>query len=84
MGIKLFDFCKISIHIIIPFALIAIQPDLGTALLLLFIGFGILFVVGVDWKIWAVIILVLSFISPFTYSYLLKDYQKKRVTEFFK
>jgi rod shape determining protein RodA len=81
-GYKLKQFLKIFIFILIPFILIAIQPDLGTALILLFIGIGVLFIVGVDWKIWATILLLLSILSPFMYSYLLKDYQKKRVTEF--
>jgi rod shape determining protein RodA len=81
-GYGLFDFCKISIYILIPFGLIFSQPDLGTAILLLLIGFGVLFIVGVNWKIWAVIVLGISFLSPLGYTYLLKDYQKKRVTQF--
>ncbi|OCL86409.1 Rod shape-determining protein RodA [Aliarcobacter thereius] len=76
------DFAYFSIFILIPFFLIAIEPDLGTALVMLLVGYGILFVIGVNWKIWlAIFIFVLTFI-PFSYSYILKDYQKKRVHDF--
>ena len=66
----------------LPFLLIAKEPDLGTALVLLFVGYGILFIIGVNWKIWATIIITLGIASPFIYTYLIKDYQKKRITDF--
>ena len=81
-GYGLIEFLKISFYIMLPFCLIIIQPDLGTALILLFIGFSILFIVGVDWKIWAIIALLVGILSPFGYTYALKDYQKRRITEF--
>jgi len=46
------EFMKLSFFIILPFVLIAKEPDLGTALITLIIGFGVLFIVGVDKKIW--------------------------------
>ncbi|NPA11245.1 MAG: FtsW/RodA/SpoVE family cell cycle protein, partial [Epsilonproteobacteria bacterium] len=49
------EFLKLSVYIIIPFLLIAKEPDLGTALITLIIGFGILFIIGVDKKIWIAI-----------------------------
>ena len=45
------EFAKLSIIIIIPFLLIAKEPDLGTALVLLISGFGILFLAGVKARI---------------------------------
>lgn len=78
-GIK--DFIKIAFHIVLPFILIMIQPDLGTALVLLIVGFGVLFLVGVNPKIWITLIVVVAVASPLLYSSL-KDYQKKRITEF--
>jgi len=80
-GYGLWMFIKLSIVIIIPFLLIAKEPDLGTALVLLITGYGILFVVGIDWKIWTVIFLVLAFSAPVLYGQL-KPYQKKRITDF--
>ncbi|WP_368030983.1 FtsW/RodA/SpoVE family cell cycle protein [Arcobacter sp. s6] len=81
-GYKILDFIYFSFYILLPFILIAKEPDLGTALVLLFVGYGILFIIGVNWKIWATIIIVVGIASPFIYTYLIKDYQKKRITDF--
>ncbi|PHS31254.1 MAG: rod shape-determining protein RodA [Sulfurovum sp.] len=80
-GYGLFQFLKLSIVIIIPFILIAKEPDLGTALVLLITGYGILFIVGVNWKIWTSIIIILGLSAPLLYGQL-KPYQKKRITDF--
>lgn len=81
-GYNFKEFLYFSFYIILPFILIAKEPDLGTALVLLLVGYGILFIVGVNWKIWAGIILILAVSSPLTYTYLIKDYQKKRIKDF--
>ena len=75
-GYRIKDFAKISFYILLPFILIAKEPDLGTALVLLLIGYGVLFYIGVYWKIWAVITGVILLLSPITYEFLLRDYQK--------
>lgn len=80
-GYGILNFIKLSIVIVIPFLLIAKEPDLGTALVLLITGYGILFVVGINWKIWAAIIIILGLTAPLLYGQL-KPYQKKRVTDF--
>ncbi|MEA1956637.1 MAG: FtsW/RodA/SpoVE family cell cycle protein [Campylobacterota bacterium] len=79
-GIK--DFLKISFYILLPFFLIAKEPDLGTALVLLFIGYGVLFFIGVYWKIWAAIITIILLASPLVYQFALHDYQKIRIKDF--
>jgi len=76
------EFFKISFYILLPFILIAKEPDLGTAMILLIIGYGVLFLIGVNWKIWASIIIFLSIFAPVSYKYLLHDYQKKRINDF--
>ena len=81
-GYNFIDFLYFSFYILLPFFLIAKEPDLGTALVLSFVGYGILFIIGVNWKIWASIVLVIGISSPFIYTYLIKDYQKKRITDF--
>jgi rod shape determining protein RodA len=81
-GYNLKDFAYFSFYILLPFVLIAKEPDLGTALVLLFVGYGVLFLIGVNWKIWASIILIIGISSPFIYTYLIKDYQKKRIVDF--
>ncbi|WP_121626844.1 FtsW/RodA/SpoVE family cell cycle protein [Poseidonibacter antarcticus] len=81
-GYSFIDFLYFSFYILLPFVLIAKEPDLGTALVLLLVGYGILFIIGVNWKIWTSIILLIGIASPFIYTYLIKDYQKKRITDF--
>ena len=75
------EFSKIGIYIIIPFVLILKEPDLGTALMLFIIGFGVLFIIGVDIKIWMSIVVAVVISAPLIYSNL-KPYQKKRINDF--
>ncbi len=81
-GYRIKEFLKISIYILLPFFLIAKEPDLGTALILLFIGYSVLFYIGVYWKIWAVILGAILLFSPLAYKFLLHDYQKTRIKDF--
>jgi len=81
-GYRLKDFLKISFYILLPFILIAKEPDLGTALVLLLIGYGVLFFVGIYWKILATIVTTILLVSPIVYKYGLHDYQKTRITDF--
>lgn len=81
-GYRLKDFAKMSAFILIPFILIAKEPDLGTATVLMLIGFGILFYVGVYWKIWAVLVTFALLFMPIAYKFLLHDYQKERIRDF--
>jgi len=76
------EFLKFSIYIIIPFILILKEPDLGTALILLIIGFGVLFIAGIDKKVWISLIILGSVFTPIYYKYFMKDYQKKRIESF--
>ncbi|MEA2111511.1 MAG: FtsW/RodA/SpoVE family cell cycle protein [Campylobacterota bacterium] len=80
-GYNLKEFLKISFYILLPFFLIAKEPDLGTALVLLLLGFSILFFVGVNWKIWATLVTAVIISAPLLYSQL-HDYQKKRIKDF--
>lgn len=81
-GYRLKEFFKLSFYILLPFVLIAKEPDLGTALVLLLIGYGVLFFIGVHWKIWAFIISAILLFSPLAYKFMLHDYQKIRITDF--
>ena len=78
-GYGLFQFIKLSLVIIIPFLIIAKEPDLGTALVLLITGYGILFLIGVNWKIWMTLLILAGAGAPVIYEYGLKPYQKKRI-----
>ncbi len=81
-GYGLKDFAYFSFYILLPFILIAKEPDLGTALVLLLVGYGVLFLLGIHWKILAALVLIIGISSPLIYTYLIKDYQKKRITDF--
>lgn len=81
-GYKLKEFIKLSFFILLPFVLIASEPDLGTAMVLLIVGFGTLFIIGVNYKIWLSIFLVIAVSSPVIYTHLLKPYQKQRIHDF--
>jgi len=80
-GYRLKNFIKISFFILLPFVLIQKEPDLGTALILFLTGFGTLFIIGVDKKIWITLVLVLGVASPIIYENL-HDYQKSRIASF--
>ena len=49
--LKFKDFIVASILLIVPVALIAKQPDLGTAILVLLAGLFVLFFAGLSWKL---------------------------------
>ncbi|MDI6726527.1 MAG: rod shape-determining protein RodA [Smithellaceae bacterium] len=65
----------------VPFTLILIQPDLGTALMLFFIFIAIVFFIGIYWK--SLILAAAGFLlaTPLCW-YLLRDYQKERLLTF--
>ena len=70
------------IGILFPFILIILQPDLGTALILLLLGITLMFLVGV--KIWKFILsfFMVLVLMPTIWRYVLEDYQKKRLISF--
>jgi len=68
--------------VFLPAGLIFAQPDLGTSLILLFVGFVILFVAGVMmWKF--VLTGIISLISmPILWFFFLHEYQRNRIKNF--
>ena len=75
------DFFKLSFYIFLPFLLIAKEPDLGTAMVLLLLGYGTLFIIGVNKKIWITLVILVGISGPFLYNGL-HDYQKQRIADF--
>jgi len=76
------SFAGLSLVILIPFYLIAKEPDLGTALVLLLTGYGVLFLAGIHWKVIISLLVVVGISAPMIYQYGLHDYQKKRINDF--
>jgi rod shape determining protein RodA len=75
----------VAFFLIVPVALILKQPDLGTALILLFIFTAMILAAGIKRNI-ILAVLVVSLVSmPFAGKYVwdgLKDYQKQRILTF--
>lgn len=68
--------------IAVPFLLIAKQPDLGTALLVLVSGVFVLFLAGLRWR-WVVSALAAVVPAAFImWSFFMRPYQKQRVLTF--
>tara|TARA_B100000686_G_scaffold118824_1_gene125950 strand:+ start:16615 stop:17715 length:1101 start_codon:yes stop_codon:yes gene_type:complete len=65
-----------------PFLLILIQPDLGTAIVYLFLGVIMMFLAGV--RLWKFILSSIAGLSliPLIWNYMLHDYQKRRLISF--
>ncbi len=81
-GYRTKDFIKLCTYIFLPFILIILEPDLGTAMVLLLIGLGLLFFIGVYWKIWAFLLISATLILPLAYTQFLHNYQKQRLISF--
>ena len=75
-------FTKLSFYILIPFLLIAKEPDLGTGLILLLTGYGVLFAIGIQARIWIILLIILGTSAPLLYTHGLKPYQKQRIANF--
>ena len=66
----------------IPVTLIVMQPDLGTALLIVMAGFSVVWLAGLRFKYFVYSFILLISIAPVVIS-LLKPYQKLRILTFF-
>lgn len=67
-----------AILLLVPFALVAKQPDLGTAILIGAAGFYVLFLAGLSWKIILGLFAAGVAAAPFVWN-VLHDYQRKRI-----
>lgn len=76
------EFFHLAKYAVIPFILIAVQPDLGTAMVVACITIGIFFVARVDKKIVLSCIGAVAAILPVAWPFM-KDYQRNRILVFF-
>ncbi len=70
------------ILVLIPFYLIISQPDLGTAMLILFVSIIIFFISGINWKFFAFFGIFSLTVTPYLWG-ALKEYQKQRILTLF-
>jgi rod shape determining protein RodA len=72
------DFAMAAMLLLVPVALIAKQPDLGTALLVSAAGFFVIYLAGLSWKILVGLVVAGAAALPVLWS-MLHDYQRRRV-----
>ena len=66
----------------LPAFFVMLQPDLGTALAILFGGVVVMFVAGLPLRLFVGAAGAVAVIAPLAYFFLLHEYQQKRVTTF--
>lgn len=68
--------------ITVPAGVIAIEPDLGTALLMVMSGFFVLFLAGLAWWVIFAMVIAAVAIAPLLWFFFMHDYQRQRVLIF--
>ena len=77
-ALRLTDFAVAAVMLAVPTALIAREPDLGTALLVAAAGFYVIFLAGLSWKLLVGAVLAGAASMPLAWS-VLHDYQRRRI-----
>ena len=77
-ALKFHHFVVAALLLVIPFALIAKQPDLGTGILVGAAGFYVIFLAGLPWKVLLALLFAGASAAPFVWT-MLHDYQRKRI-----
>lgn len=67
----------------VPSALIILQPDLGTALLVCMSGFFVLFLAGLRWRMIIAAAALAAALAPVLWFFLMHEYQKTRILTLF-
>jgi len=80
--LRLRDYGVAAALLLLPVALIARQPDLGTAILVLAAGFYVIFFAGLSWKIIGGMVVAGLAAAPLAWN-LLHDYQRNRIITLF-
>ncbi|RMH45545.1 MAG: rod shape-determining protein RodA, partial [Gammaproteobacteria bacterium] len=68
--------------IFVPTLLIALQPDLGTSVLIAMTGLFVIFLAGISWRLIATLIGAIIVYAPIHWVYFMHDYQRRRVLTF--
>jgi rod shape determining protein RodA len=77
-ALKFRHFIIAGLLLIVPFGMIAKQPDLGTAILVGAAGFYVIFFAGLPWKVIFGMVVAGASAAPFVWT-MLHDYQRKRI-----
>lgn len=79
---RIFHIFLSGLYILIPVALIFLQPDLGSAFIIIFLWLAMLFISGIKLKPFLLLILCGILMLSLSWQFLLKDYQKERILSF--
>jgi rod shape determining protein RodA len=71
-----------GIFVVVVFALIVKQPDLGSAMTLLPVFLGVAYLAGLRLRLLAIAAAIAILLAPIAWKYGLKDYQKSRIVIF--
>jgi len=72
------EYAVATLILLVPVALIARQPDLGTSILVFSAGFFVIFFAGLPWKVIIGLAATAGAAAPFAWN-LLHDYQRQRI-----
>ena len=81
-GPRTFDWVMGAVLVLVPFGLIAREPDLGTAVTLLPVCLVIMIFSGLRLRLLAALAVVAILAMPVVWAYGLEDYQKTRIASF--
>ena len=70
-------------YVLIPVVLVLLQPDLGSAALIVIIWIGIMLISGIRARHLLALFLIFAVIAGFSWKFFLKDYQRARILTFF-
>jgi rod shape determining protein RodA len=76
------DLVKVGALVGVPLGLILLQPDLGTALTLVPLALVGAFLAGIKWKHVLALVILAGLAIPVGWHFVLKPYQKARITTF--
>ncbi len=83
--VEMYRFAHIIIsglYVAVPAFLIYLQPDMGSAMVILFLWLGILLVSGIKVKHFFILLFCIILVAVSSWSFLLRDYQRERIISF--
>ena len=67
------------VMILIPSVIVYLQPDLGTALLVMASGLSVIFIAGLSWRVIIGAFIIIPASAPLLWFFVLKTFQKQRI-----
>lgn len=71
-----------GIYVFLPIGLVLLQPDLGSAFILIFLWMGLIILAGIKPRHLLIVLLIGLIICSAAWQFFLKDYQKQRILTF--